>query len=127
MKTLNQFMNKAQAKVLADLVKGEEGEFFAEKIQQLEHTINIMPKSYETDGMGDEAVAHLHYFTAGCDWYITEKDMEAEQHQAFGLASIQCVELGYISIVELLSVGAELDLHYEPKTLGEIKKELNKL
>ena len=29
-------------------------------------------------------------------------------------------ELGYISIPELLANGAELDLHYRPKTIGEI-------
>ena len=124
MKTLDQFMNVQQAKTLADLVKGEEGEFFAEKIQQLEHTINTMPKTYEQDGKGDDAVAYLHYFIGGADWYITEKDMEEEQHQAFGLASIQCVELGYISIVELLANNVELDLHFEPTTIGEFKNKL---
>jgi hypothetical protein len=30
-------------------------------------------------------------------------------------------ELGYISISELVQCGAELDLHFEPATLGEIK------
>ena len=124
MKTLDKFMNVQQAKTLAALVKGEEGEFFAEKIQQLEHTINTMPKTYEQDGKGDEAVAYLHYFIGGCDWYITEKDMETEQHQAFGLASIQEVELGYISIEELRINNVEIDLHFEPTTIGELKKKL---
>jgi hypothetical protein len=76
-----------------------------------------MPKTYETDGQGDEAIAHLHYFTSGFDWYITERDMEEEQLQAFGLACVHETELGYISIVELLRNGAELDLHFMPKAI----------
>lgn len=30
-------------------------------------------------------------------------------------------EIGYISIAELVKNGAEIDLHFDPKTLGEIK------
>ena len=124
MNILTKFINRNQALVLRDLIKGEEGKFFAEKVQQMEHTIKTMPKTYEQDGKGEEAVAYLHYFTSGCDWYITEKDMYDDQNQAFGLAAVHEVELGYISIPELLSVNAELDLHFEPTTIGELKKKL---
>jgi len=123
MNILTNFLAPQQAAVLKDLIKGEEGLFFAEKVQQLEHKINTMPQTYETDGQGDEAVAYLHYFIGGCDWYITEKDMEDEQLQAFGLASIQEVELGYISIEELKANNVEIDLHFEPTTIGELKEE----
>ena len=80
-----------------------------------------MPKTYATDGQGDQAIAHLHYFTGGCDWYITETDCENAQHQAFGLACIHEDELGYISIVELLRCRAELDLYFKPTTLAAIR------
>lgn len=43
---------------------------------------------YEQDGKGEEAIVTLHYFRGGMDWFITEKDMEPEQHQAFGLADL---------------------------------------
>lgn len=123
MNILTNFLPLAQAKVLKDLIKGEEGLHFAEAVQQLEHRINTMPQSYETDGQGDKAIAYLHYFVGGCDWYITEKDMETEQHQAFGLACIHEVELGYISIEELKNTrGVELDLHFEAVPLSELKK-----
>ncbi len=39
---------------------------------------------------------------------------------------MDCPELGYISIVEILSVGAELDLHFNVRTLGEVKAEREK-
>ncbi len=82
-----------------------------------------MPKTYEQDGKGDDAVVYLHYFRGDMDWYITEKDMEAEQHQAFGLADLGMgfPELGYINISELIDNNVELDLYWEPKTLREVK------
>lgn len=65
----------------------------------------------------------MHYFTSNGDFYITEKDIDDGVTQAFGLASIgdSYPELGYISITELVKNGAEIDLHFEPKTLSEIK------
>jgi len=73
--------------------------------------------------MGDDAVAYIHYFYGEYDWYITEKDMEDEQYQAFGYVKSRSSELGYICLVEILgsNVPVEIDLYFEPKTLGEIK------
>ena len=104
------------------LVNGEEGAFFSEKLDELHMLVDTMPKTYGQDGMGDEAVAYLHYFKNGADWYITERDMEDEQLQAFGLADLfgDGGELGYISIEELKSVGAEFDLYWTPKTLRRV-------
>ena len=89
--------------------------------------IKAMPKTYEQDGLGDQAVAYLHYFSPAVDWYITEKDAETPeepgQHQAFGLADLgHGAELGYISIVELLENDVELDLYFKPCKLAEIRK-----
>lgn len=103
---------------------GEEQQYFRDKVVGLAFAISTMPKTYEQDGRGDKAVAYLHYFSTSGDWYITEKDQEDEQHQAFGLVSLgNDPELGYISIVELVKYGVELDLYWTPKTLEEIKKE----
>jgi hypothetical protein len=83
-----------------------------------------MPKTYEQDGLGQQAIAHLHYFTAGGDWYITERDTHPDQHQAFGAANLGYgAELGYISLPELLAAGAELDLHFTPRPLTQCGQE----
>jgi hypothetical protein len=71
------------------------------------------------------ALARLHYFIGGCDWWIVEKDADpdhAGQVQAFGVADLGMgAELGYISIPELLENGAELDLYFTtPKPIGEL-------
>lgn len=122
MKLIPKFMSKAQRAALAEAMEGEELEFFTNMLIDLERKLETMPKTYEQDGKGDDAVVHLHYFRGGMDWYITERDMEEEQHQAFGLADLGYGgELGYISIQELIDNGVELDLYWEPKTLGEVK------
>jgi len=123
---LQHFMPRSQWECILDGLKGEERRHFAGLLRTYAHRIATMPQTYEQDGKGDEATVYLHYFTGGGDWYITEKDSDPDQsgqHQAFGLA---CPfgdegELGYISIVELRQVGAELDLYFEPQPLGKIR------
>ena len=119
---LRKFITPAELAAIAGNIDGEEGEFFVNKLAELETLFKTMPKTYDQDGKGDDAIVYLHYFRGGMDWYITERDMEAEQHQAFGLADLGYGgELGYISIQELIDNGVELDLYWEPKTLGEVK------
>ena len=123
MQTLKRFIGKSQLAAVGMGIRGEEGQFFKDKMIEIANTIQNMPKTYEQDGKGDEDIVYLHYFKDSADWYITEKDMEGEQHQAFGLADLfgDGGELGYISIQELIDLGVELDFHWEPKTIVEIK------
>ncbi len=124
---LKDFVSVPQLSVMVSNCAGEEGEYFKDKINEMASLVNNMPKVYEQDGMGDEAVVSLHYFLGTFDWFITEKDSEAgeKQYQAFGFADMGCPELGYISIEEIISNGGELDLHFEPRTLAQVKKDYN--
>ncbi len=121
--TVKIFVGENQLEAMGDGVRGEEGEFFKTLFVKLAETITNMPVTYKTDGQGDEAIVHLHYFRGNMDWYITEKDMGDEQIQAFGLADLGMgyPELGYISIEELIANEIELDLYWTPKTLAEVK------
>ena len=132
---LKHFIGRDQLSVVLAACKSEEGKYFRDMLVTLKSTIGNMPKSYETDGQGDEATATLHYFNGGSDWYITEKDAGAPddedqgvQEQAFGFACLngdtENAEMGYISIAELIKHGVELDLYYAPKTIGDIKTQL---
>ena len=120
------FLSKAQKHALSDGVKGEERDWFLNKVIELAEVIKTMPVTYKQDGKGDQAIVTLHYFHGGSDWYITEKDMDGGVDQAFGFAILngdtQNAELGYISIAELVESGVELDLHFVPRPLGEIRK-----
>ena len=123
--TLAPFIGTAQTWALVNGCKGEEKEFFKGKILEMAETISNMPKSYETDGQGNNAVAHLHYFTGSWDWYITEKDVDSDgqgQIQAFGMVDGFECEMGYINLKEVTRAGAELDLHWAPCTLRQIKE-----
>lgn len=121
-KTLHKFVSPQQIAALGMGCRTEEKEFFFEKIEELSNTFNTMPKTYEQDGKGDEATVYLHYFRGDMDWYITEKDMEDEQIQAFGIDDIGMgASLGYISLVELASHNVEIDLHWTPKTISYMK------
>jgi len=118
---------RGQFATVRTLLRGEEGAFFTDTITRLLGVWDTMPKTYETDGQGMEAIARLHWFTGGCDWWIVEKDSDpdnAGQVQAFGIADLGqgCRELGYINLVEILRAGAELDFHFTPVTVGEILK-----
>jgi hypothetical protein len=127
---LRGFLGGPQLETIRDLMKGEEREFFYDKLIELAALIAKMPSTYETkDLSSDDKVVHLHYFTGNADWFIIEKDKgtpededSEAQTQAFGYACIHEGEFGYISLPEITEAGAELDLHWTPKTMREILK-----
>lgn len=128
---LNDFMCPMQKGLVLQFMKGEEKQYFIEKMAELAKTIEEMPKMGEQDG-----IVYLHYFKGGADWFIMEKDMGdvddvkngvPPQSQAFGLADLfnDGGELGYISIDELKRNNVELDFHWTPKTLEQVRAERN--
>ena len=98
---LKTLIGQAQRAALWAALEGEERDHFAEIVTRLIATWQAMPATYATESQGRAAVAHLHYFLGGAD---------------LGMGP----ELGYISIPELLEVGAELDYYHTPKTVTEI-------
>ncbi len=129
LKQLEGFVGRSQLRVMVDGCRGEEGVFWRDKLAEMGERCAKMHTTGQQDGVGDQAVCHLHYFTAGMDWWILERDCDPDgegQIQAFGYADLGmgpgCSELGYISIPEILSHGAELDLHFEPKPLELVKR-----
>lgn len=128
------FLGDRQGEATEQLLRrGEEREFYSDKMRELSAIVQAMPETYGTDGMSDaERPVSLRYFGPGDQqWFIIEKDRgdpannDFGQTQAFGLADLGMgePEMGYISIEEITSVGAELDYHFTPTTLLEIKKE----
>ncbi len=125
----SKWMGESQRQALRSVINGEEGDHFVQLLSDLRARIEAMPASYETDGEGDNAVVHLHYFRGSIDAWITEKDAgdgseDDSQYQAFGKITLtgskEDADLGYISIEELIRNDAELDLYWEPKRLAEI-------
>lgn len=131
MNILKHFVNKSQLECLQAASTGEEGMYFKKLLMKLNSHIVCMPKTYETEGQGDNAIISIHYFIGNSDWWIVERDMELrEQIQAFGYiclnGDVEMAEVGYINIEELIKYGVELDLHFKPVTLAEVKANLLK-
>lgn len=124
METLTQFIPKSQYSFIKSLMKGEEGDFYKQKLTHLESLISTMPQTYDQDGSPDPII-HLHYFYGGSDWYITEKDSEPEQLQAYGYVILNGnnPELGYIPITQIIQINSiEIDLHFTPTPASQIPK-----
>lgn len=133
MHTLRHFISDRQRATIGDIIRrGEEGVWFAQRMVDLAEIVAHMPATYKTDGTpADDRTAWLRYFAGGqAAFHIIEKDAghaadatPGAQLQAYGHADLygDGGELGYISLPEIFAAGGELDLHYEPKTLGEIR------
>lgn len=116
---IEQFIPPYQLSVLKDK-NNEESTYFEAVLNALTDTIITMPVTYEQDGL-ENPIAHLHYFTANADVYITEKDIEDEQLQAYGYINLgHGFEQGYICIQELLENGFEIDFHFNPQSLKKL-------
>jgi len=84
-KILRQFIGSSQIEAMADVCRGEEKGFMFSKLGELLNTLETMPQTYQTDGQGQAAIAHLHYFINGCDWYITDRRARASGNRASSL------------------------------------------
>jgi hypothetical protein len=117
-------MPAGQEHVVMMGLRGEEKEYFHAKVTELKTTWRTMPRLREQDGKGDAAIAYLHYFYGGSDWWITERG-ESLDDNAFGFVclngEIEFAELGYISLADIATHGAELDFHFAPTTIRAIK------
>jgi len=86
---------------------------------------NTLPKLYEQDNKGLNAIAYVKFFTPDSNWtwYATEFD---GKDTFFGLVDGLCKELGYFSLSELENIRGpyglkiERDLYFEPTTLKEL-------
>jgi hypothetical protein len=65
---LRGFIGTAQLQTIGQISYSEERQFMFEKLAELTGIIATMPKTYETDGQGNQAMVFLHYFIGNCDW-----------------------------------------------------------
>lgn len=129
LEVLRGFLSASQWSATQAGLRSEDKGAFAEIAHRLAEILNTMPRTYETDGQGSAAIGYLHYFKGAANWYITELDKDpdgAGQIQAFGLADLGMgmAELGYINIQELIQNNVDLDYHFQPTSLRELRAEL---
>jgi hypothetical protein len=129
MNELSTFMSREQRATLSQMLHGAERNGYADTLLALAERIKIMPVSNEANGLED-AVVHLRYFAANCEWWITEKHAQgvpqAQGWVTLNGAGIARADRGYVRIAEIVANGAalcgELDLHWVPKKVSEITR-----
>ncbi|MBS0571865.1 MAG: hypothetical protein JSS08_01230 [Proteobacteria bacterium] len=124
-------MSPVQWAVMQSLMDGEEGAYLSEVAATLNRRILEMPVTYQSGQEdGDQATVYLHYFLRGSDVWVLEKDRSGGLSQVFAFVVLngdyQMAELGYTDLSLLLATGFELDFHFAPRTLAEVKSELRK-
>lgn len=119
------FIGSAQSSAIRHGLRGSEAPAFDAKISEIHQLVHTMPKTYEQNSLGENAIVYLHYFNGSADAFITERDVEQQQEQAFGLMDLfgDGGELGYISLSEITEGGMDLDFYWTPKTLAEVRKQ----
>jgi len=85
-----------------------------------------IPKLYETENTPlKDKLIHLHFFIAGCDWYIAEYDGE-DLFWGFAILNndYEMAEWGYISFAELKSIKVKgwLEVDCETEEAWEVRK-----
>jgi len=117
---LQDFISPNQLAFVQECLFGEEAQFFINKMNEIADFITSMPSVIDET---DEDKFYLHYFQGNMDWFISKKDIILDQRQAYGYADLGfgCGELGTIPIKELLENNIELDFHFKPCTLTEVK------
>ena len=85
-----------------------------------------IPKLYETENTTlKDKLIHLHFFIAGCDWYIAEYDGE-DLFWGFAILNndYEMAEWGYISFSEMkaLKLNSWLEVDCEIEEAWEVRK-----
>lgn len=95
--------------------------------QELAQTL---PKLYEQEEKGEEAIVHLKFFDPCSSWTWFVLEYDPVDQIFFGLVIGHEVELGYFSLKELqdykgpLKIGIERDLWFKPCSLSNTKQRL---
>jgi hypothetical protein len=90
-----------------------------------------IPALYAQEEKGDDAIVYVKFFDPCSQWTWFATEYSPEERNFFGLVIGHEPELGYFSLDELekirnkFGLKIERDLHFQPKTLKEIKAELH--
>ena len=125
------YMGHPQWVVLQSLMDGsEESGFFKEIAAHLRRSGEAMPAAGGQRLDEEAPMVYLHYFLGASDVWVLEKAEGGGVEQVFAFSLLngdhQMAELGYVDLSELLLVGFELDFHFEPKPLSEVRESLRK-
>ena len=112
-----------RADLLANLRQGQDN-LYLHVLARLADRWDQTPTTAQMHGATRSAIVRWHFTYGAADYWIIAKDSDSSQSHAYGLASISYVhaapEPGYISLPDILTNGAQLDIYFEPLTVAEI-------
>lgn len=126
---ISHFLSARQRLDILNVILSQSSPSIERTITQLQHRIATMHTTSQQEGLGSDAVVHLHYTLKNNHWLIIERDELGHGNlQTFGLTLFSRdtlgAEVGYINIEEITNVGARLCLEHTPTKLGSIIKQL---
>ena len=83
-----------------------------------------MPELYEQENE-ENPVAHAHFIAGDWEWFVTEASERDGDLLLFGLVNGHDKELGYFTLGQLASVGAGLDVDFEPVGVFDIYEDFD--
>ncbi len=137
-----------QLRSVKELTTGEEGQFFIDKLNQIEsigaelkkRSLNREAREYEKqnptepDYYQNVALPSLHYFNGSSDWYIYEWNEKEKIFFGYAILNgdLMNAEFGYVGMDELFANygfgrTVEMDFHFKPKPLKELLSRFNGL
>jgi hypothetical protein len=87
---------------------------------------SAIPRLYEQDGLGEDAIVHVKYFTPDGDWTWFGTEYDPDTRTFFGLVDGVEKEYGYFSLDELesgrgsLGLPIERDMWFTPTKLSVV-------
>ncbi len=91
------------------------------------HLEETLPALGGQEGMGEEAIAHVKFFTPWSHWTWYASEYDPKDRLFFGLVVGDYTEYGYFSLDELESVSGpeglriERDLYWDPRPIRECR------
>ena len=126
---ISPFLSASQRLDILNVMLSQASSSIDRTITLLQHRIATMHTTSQQEGLGADAIVHLHYTLNNNHWLIIERDELGHGNlQAFGLTLFNREtlggEVGYINIEEITNVGARLCLEHIPARLPSIIKQL---
>lgn len=110
---------------LLQIIDHLDDEYVLRSLDRLIDVISFMPSSSIVQHGEDLSndIAYLHYSVGTTDYYITHRDRDTQQRNAFGAIDTggMFMQMDYVSVHEILRAGAVLDFDWKPVPVKEIK------
>lgn len=122
--TVNKFAPSRQMREIIAGTQGDERQKYLEILSDFGERIVRMPVSGEEVIPKEDEIAQLHYKSGLYNWYVTRKGPETPTENALVLITAPGIpeSIGFMSVKDIINLGAELNLSFKPQRLSKIPR-----